>query len=157
MEIKQIRIDFKELDYGELSPAQQILCDAARSAASHAYAPYSNFQVGAAVLLNNGAIVTGCNQENAAYPSGLCAERVALFSAGAQYPDEAVTALALAACSGGKMKGAISPCGACCQVLVEAEMRARKPIQILLCGAEQVRVLDSVSSLLPFSFSAADL
>lgn len=138
----------------ELLAEERLLATSALEAAASAYAPYSRFQVGAALLLDGGRIVTGSNQENAAYPSGMCAERVALFSAGHQVPDAAVVVLALAAVSDGQQVGHISPCGACRQVLMEAEQRGGRPIKILLCGAREVTVLDSAASLLPLGFGA---
>ena len=119
--------------------------------------PYSKFHVGAAALLEDGTIVTGSNQENAAYPSGLCAERVALFHAGHQYPDMPVVALAIAAATNGRQVESISPCGACRQVLLEAEQRYGKPMKVLLCGTKEVVVAESAELLLPLCFGAKDL
>lgn len=110
-----------------------------------------------AALLEDGTIVTGSNQENAAYPSGLCAERVALFHAGHQYPDMPVVALAIAAATNGRQVESISPCGACRQVLLEAEQRYGKPMKVLLCGTKEVVVAESAESLLPLCFGAKDL
>ena len=141
----------------ELTPRERTLCEAAYEAAENAYAPYSRFKVGAAVLLANGQVVTGSNQENAAYPSGLCAERVALFHAGHQYPDMPVVALAIAAATNGRQVESISPCGACRQVLLEAEQRYGKPMKVLLCGTKEVVVAESAESLLPLCFGAKDL
>ena len=154
--MKRITKDFTFTEYlvSELSGTDKVLYQKALDASSRAYAPYSRFQVGAAVLLENGEVITGCNQENAAYPSGLCAERVALFSAGATWPDVPVVALAIIACQDGQIKEQIAPCGACCQVMLETEQRSGRPMRILLCGSEYVRVLDSVSTLLPFSFTS---
>ncbi|MEG1544376.1 MAG: cytidine deaminase [Tannerellaceae bacterium] len=141
----------------EQTESHQRLTAAAVEAASRAYAPYSKFNVGAAVLLGNGEIVTGNNQENAAYPSGLCAERVALFYAGSRYPDVPIVALAIAAFTAGRQVEQISPCGACRQVLLESEMRAASPITILLCGSSEVYILPSAASLLPFCFDGSEL
>ena len=154
--MKRITKDFTFTEYlvSELSGTDKVLYQKALDASGRAYAPYSRFQVGAAVLLENGEVITGCNQENAAYPSGLCAERVALFSAGAAWPDVPVVALAIIACQDGQIKEQIAPCGACCQVMLETEQRSGRPMRILLCGSEYVRVLDSVSTLLPFSFTS---
>ena len=120
------------------------------------YAPYSKFHVGAAALLEDGTIITGSNQENAAYPSGLCAERVALFHAGHQYPDMPVVALAIAAATNGRQVESISlrcmPPG-----FVEAEQRYGKPMKVLLCGTKEVVVAESAESLLPLCFGAKDL
>ncbi|MDR1980133.1 MAG: cytidine deaminase [Tannerellaceae bacterium] len=133
------------------------LARSAVSAAKNAYAPYSGFHVGAAVLLENGEVVTGNNQENAAYPSGLCAERVALFYATARYPDSAVRAIAVAAFSEGRQVTMVSPCGSCRQVLLEVENRFKRPVSIILCGAEQCYVADSAASLLPLCFDVTAL
>ena len=119
--------------------------------------PLFEFHVGAAALLEDGTIITGSNQENAAYPSGLCAERVALFHAGHQYPDMPVVALAIAAATNGRQVESISPCGACRQVLLEAEQRYGKPMKVLLCGTKEVVVAESAESLLPLCFGAKDL
>lgn len=143
--------------YSELAEEELRLAEAAREATRQSYAPYSGFHVGAAALLEGGAVVTGSNQENAAYPSGLCAERVALFHAGHRYPDKPVVALAIAAATNGRQVGSISPCGACRQVLLEAEQRHGKPMKVLLCGTEEVVVAESAESLLPLCFGAKDL
>ncbi len=152
-----IEIHYLEVSAAGLTAADALLREAALQAAERAYAPYSGFQVGAAALLENGEVVTGCNQENAASPSGLCAERVALSYAGARYPGVPVSALAIIAVSGGEIRPRIAPCGACCQVMQEMEKRGGRPMRILLCGKETVRILSSVSSLLPFSFTEEDL
>lgn len=140
-----------------LDAEEAALLQAAREVATGAYAPYSHFHVGAAVRLANGVVVTGSNQENAAYPSGLCAERVALFYAGARYPKVPVVALAVVALSGGQAVSSISPCGACRQVLAEAERRGACPIRILLGGAERVLTVPSAAALLPFAFTEENL
>ena len=152
MKSNTIQIQYEQLHNSELSKSDKQLFDFAVNAAMKAYAPYSKFHVGAALLLSDGTIVCGNNQENIAYPSGLCAERVALFSAGAQYPDKAVIAIAIAAVYNDTITDTISPCGSCCQVLLETEQRFKQKIRILLCGKEETKILKSVSSLLPFSF-----
>lgn len=152
MEEKEIRIAIKTAPLQEWAPEYQQLHKGAMAAASTAYAPYSRFQVGAAVLLANGEIITGSNQENGAYPSGLCAERVALFYAGAQYPDVAVKAIAVAAITEGKVVEGVSPCGGCRQVMLETEKRAGGPLKIFLCGSDSMRLIDSAASLLPIGF-----
>lgn len=141
----------------ELTPRERTLCEAAFEAAENAYAPYSRFKVGAAVLLANGQVVTGSNQENAAYPSGLCAERVALFYATSRYPGISVEMLALTAVSEGKQVEHISPCGGCRQVMTEVENRYKQSIKLLFCGRDEIVRLDSAESLLPLSFGDADL
>lgn len=139
----------------ELRPEEQHLLTLAIEATSRSYAPYSNFHVGAAVLLENGAEVIGCNQENAAYPSGLCAERTALFSAGAQYPDVPVRVLAIAArgTDGELLEEPVAPCGSCRQVIIESETRAGSPIRILLHGRKCIYVVDGIQKLMPLMFS----
>ena len=123
--MKQIlSIPYVRLSNNELSREDATLIAEAVKVAQDAYAPYSQFKVGAAVLLENGIIVTGSNQENAAYPSGLCAERTALFYAGAQYPDVPVLALAVVAFNNIGQVEQISPCGSCRQVLVETSLFA---------------------------------
>ena len=127
-------------------------------ARKNAYAPYSKFNVGAAVLLDNGIIVKGSNQENAAYPSGLCAERTALFYAGAAYPDAKVKKIAVVSSKNGIINEKIcSPCGACRQVMFESQYRAGSPIEVLLCGANDIYIFNSVDILLPFGFDYDDL
>ena len=135
------------------------LLAAAQTAQRHAYAPYSNFKVGAAIWLDNGKIVTGNNQENAAYPSGLCAERVAVFAASSQYPDAVVKAIAITAHSEDFIISApISPCGACRQVLAEYEYKSGTDIKLILTGETgKVWVIKSIRSLLPFTFDASNL
>lgn len=126
----------------------------AHDAARNAYAPYSRFNVGAAVRLANGAIVLGNNIENAAYPSGLCAERVAMFGAMAQYPGVAIEALALTAWSDTKaVVEPVAPCGACRQVMVEVEQMSKRPLRILCQGdTGPVMVFEGIESLMPFIF-----
>lgn len=134
------------------------LVEAAKEAVKRAYVPYSQFRVGAAVLLENGEIICGSNQENAAYPSGTCAERTALFYAGARYPDIAVKALAVAAYNKGQYLSApIPPCGACRQVILETEMRAGHPLHILLYGTAGTYVTEGISNLLPLVFTAENM
>lgn len=131
------------------------LCEEARSAAGKAYCVYSGFAVGAAVLLENGEIVLGNNQENAAYPNGLCAERTALFYANAAYPEVAVKALAIAACYQGKSrKGYVAPCGACRQVMAEVVKRYGQDFDVIMVGEEETLCMKA-SDLLPFSFEYA--
>ena len=137
----------------ECSEIEKKLIEEAKKATQHAYVPYSGFRVGAAVLLNNGAIVTGNNQENAAYPSGLCAERVTLFFANARFPDQKITAMAIAAFNKGAFtKDVITPCGACRQVMTEVENRFSTPVKILMYSDEAVYVVDSAKDILPLSF-----
>ncbi|MDD2303891.1 MAG: cytidine deaminase [Prolixibacteraceae bacterium] len=138
----------------ELPVNDQNLLMEARRITGQAYAPYSGFHVGAAVLLENGMIVTGNNQENSAYPSGLCAERVALFYANANYSDSAVKTIAVSAAKNGVLVNeTVKPCGSCRQAMAETEMRFKTPIRIILDGQDSILVLNGVESLLPLSFS----
>jgi cytidine deaminase len=131
----------------------------ARDAANHAYAPYSRFQVGAAVLLQDGTIVTGTNQENAAYPSGMCAERVALYSAIAQHPEAVITKIStVARRKGSKELIPATPCGSCRQVMLEFELRQEKHFEVIMQSQQHQWVkAPSAQSLLPFSFTKASL
>lgn len=150
---KSFSFIYKSLKSNELSNVQLRLIDACKNAVRGSYAPYSNFNVGAAVLLENDIIVTGANQENVAYPSGMCAERIAMFAANAGYPDSAPIALAIAACKNGIFTDKpVTPCGACRQVLIESEKRFGRSIQILLYGTEEIILIDNVADLLPLSF-----
>lgn len=134
------------------------LIESAKSATCNSYAPYSHFQVGAAVLLDNGMIVSGNNQENAAYPSGICAERTALFYANAQYPHTAVEAIAIAAFHDGIFTDdPCTPCGSCRQVLLEAENRFGKDIRIIMYGVHRIFEVTSIKHLLPLSFGQKSL
>jgi len=155
MKTTEIRIvvhEFANID--ELPVNDQNLLLEARRITELAYAPYSGFHVGAAVLLENGIIVTGNNQENSAYPSGLCAERVALFYANANYPDSSVKTIAISAAKNGVLVNeSVKPCGSCRQALAETEMRFKTPIHIILDGQDAILVLTGVESLLPLSFS----
>jgi cytidine deaminase len=150
-----LELSYRIYALDELPEESRKLVDAALEATRRSYAPYSHFYVGAAVLLDNGVIVTGNNQENVAFPSGLCAERTALFYTNAQYPEVPVNALAIVArdSSGKVTQAPISPCGACRQVMLETENRFGKPMQILLASAEEVIVVERASALLPLAFS----
>jgi len=143
--------------YDELHPEEKNLIDCAKEACSRAYAPYSQFQVGAAALLANGGIVTGNNQENVAFPSGLCAERTVLFYANSQYPEQAVQSLAIAAYTQGDfLAHPISPCGACRQVILETEMRYKNPVRIYLYGKSEIYIIEGIINLLPLAFRTID-
>ena len=159
MKENKIEIPLKVYDYEELSEADCQLIDKAKEMTYHSYAPYSHFSVGAAALLANGEIVCGSNQENAAYPSGLCAERTTLFYANSQYPDVAVTTIAIAARneSGNFVEQPVSPCGACRQVMLESQWRGGVPLRILLYGTEGIYELSKVEDLLPLCFTADDM
>ena len=139
----------------ELSPAEQHLVSLAIEATQRSYAPYSHFCVGAAVLLENGVEIIGCNQENAAYPSGLCAERTAVFYAQSRYPEARILKLCIIGKTASDIysKGVCAPCGACRQVILEAEYRNGAPIEILLPSQQGIYVINGISTLLPFGFS----
>ncbi len=142
----------------DLDPEDRDLLFEAHEAASKAYAPYSSFQVGGAVRLANGVVVRGSNQENMAYPSGMCGERVAVFAAGAQHPDVVMTAVAIASPSPNALAHAFMPCGGCRQVLVEAERRQGIPLRIILqVRDEDVMISESALNLMPFAFDAKGL
>lgn len=137
----------------ETTAETQVLLDAAREIAHNAYAPYSRFRVGAAALLDNGEVITGCNQENAAYPSGLCAERVTVFYANAHYPKARVLRLMIyAETDNGPVSQPITPCAACRQVLLEKESIQGSPIRVSLAGADSIYNIGSISDLVPLSF-----
>lgn len=153
-----IQAVIKVYQYNELSEEDRRLIDMAKEATKRSYAPYSKFSVGAAALLANGEIVIGTNQENAAYPSGLCAERTTLFYANSQYPDQAVKTLAIAARTENDfLDSPIPPCGACRQVILETEKRYNQPIRILLYGKENIYLIEGIEDLLPLSFSKKDM
>jgi len=161
---KILTINYQEVSLEELSPEDASLIDSAKQAACRAYNPYSHFFVGAALKLDNGVIVQGSNQENLAYPSGLCAERTALYYAASQYPTCGMDTLAVI---GATMKGeyqampqadqlnfcAASPCGSCRQVMAEYELRQGRKIRFLLYQTDsKIVILEGVDSLLPFAF-----
>ena len=152
LELKSV---IKVCNMDELSAEEKHLVELAIEATSRSYAPYSKFHVGAAVRLDNGVEIICCNQENAAYPSGLCAERTALFAAGAQYPDVPVRMLAIAArgTHGELEDEPVPPCGSCRQVMIESETRANAPMRILLYGKKYVYVIDGIRKLMPLTFS----
>ena len=142
----------------ELSAEEQLLIQKSKDVVANAYAPYSKFQVGAAVLLGNGEIITGTNQENAAYPSGLCAERVAVFYANSKFPDVPVKAIAVTAFTNNKyVESPIPPCGSCRQVLVETETRFNTPIKIYLVSESKITVINDAKDLLPLNFDESSL
>ena len=151
----ELKTVIQECQMEELSTEEQHLIELAIEATGRSYAPYSNFCVGAAVRLENGVEIIGCNQENAAYPSGLCAERTALFSAGAQHPETPVTMLAIAArgTDGELREEPTGPCGSCRQVIIESETRAKHPMRILLYGRRCIYVIDGIRALMPLTFA----
>lgn len=139
----------------ELNETEKRLVAKAIEATERSYARYSRFRVGAALLLENGTEIIGCNQENAAYSVTICAERTALFSAGAQYPDQPVVMLAIAARNekGELLNEPITPCGSCRQAIIETEQRFGRSIRILLYGTAHVYVIDGIRQLMPLSFT----
>ena len=156
----EIKSEFFRYDSeSELEPNDLILLQKAREAAKSAYAPYSGFHVGAALMLEDGTIITGNNQENVAYPSGLCAERVAIFSAGALYPDKKITSLAVSAFSDHfKLDKSVSPCGACRQSVIEYEFRHNVGIKLIMDGYDgSVLIAPTMQDLLPLVFSPEHL
>ena len=158
MEKRIIETNIEVYSYEELEVSKQQLINKAKEQVLKAYAPYSEFHVGAAVELENGEIFAGSNQENSAYPSGLCAERVAMYFANAQFPEVAVKTLAIAAYTNGKfLEEPVTPCGSCRQVLLETEQRFEKDITILLYGSNHIFQLDNVKQLLPLCFEKSSL
>lgn len=160
MKNDKIEINYQVYDdVSELSAEDAWLLNEAREVTSQAYAPYSNFFVGAVAKLKNGEIVAGSNQENASYPAGLCAERVLLSSASMLYPDSAIETIAISYNnSNGNSNQPISPCGICRQSLREYEDRFKHPIRLLLGGMEgKILIFEKASSLLPFAFTSEDL
>lgn len=152
--------NFTELSSAkDLSLQEQKLLQLAKKSAKTAYAPYSNFFVGAALLLDNNKIICGSNQENVAFPSGLCAERVAFFSAGAQYPGIPIKTIAITALSPKfAIDQPVTPCGDCRQVMAEYEERYKKNIRVILSGETgKIYVVDSIKVLLPLMFSGEGL
>lgn len=151
-----IKIHFYEME--ELPKEERELVESAIAATDHAYAKYSNFRVGATIRLSDGSVMIGANQENAAFPSGLCAERTAIFAAQAQYPEKAITMLAVAARNeNGLLKEPVTPCGSCRQVMLEVEDRYQQPMKVLLYGTDGVYVIDSAKDMVPLSFISENL
>jgi cytidine deaminase len=144
-----------ECQIDELTDVEKQLVEMAIESTKHSYAPFSHFHVGAALLLENGKMIVGCNQENAVLPAGICAERSAIFSAGAKYPDQAVKILAIAArgTNGEIIEEPVTPCGICRQVIIETETRYQQPIRILLYGKKKIYVMNGIKELMPLSFS----
>lgn len=159
--MKEIQLNYIVTSYPSLEALPEVsqkLILLAREAAMRAYAPYSGYKVGAAVLLANGEWVTGNNQENAAYPSGLCAERTALFYASSRFPNVAVKSIAVSTISNDPTATEIAkPCGSCRQVMAEYEDLSGKPIEIILDGSSAITVVNGIDTLLPFRFKKEDL
>ena len=153
---RRIIIDYIEYAAaGEMEPGDRELVAAALEAREGSYAPYSKFRVGAALRLSDGTIVKGANQENAAYPSGLCAERTAMFAAGANYPGVAFDTLAIVGGSGDEVcEMPAAPCGACRQVMAEYQRLSGKPLKIILIGTHAIYKFPDVESVLPLIFDS---
>lgn len=154
--MKKLRIEttvYQAESLDELSQEEQILVKKSKEIVKNAYAPYSKFNVGASVLLENGKYFSGSNQENAAFPSGMCAERVAMYFANAQYPDVPVKAVAISAFYNEEYtEEPVPPCGACRQVLLESETRFKKPIKVILASKNKITLTENVKTLLPINF-----
>lgn len=160
--MKERKFEFNYLVYGskeELPQAEQKLLTEAQKATAKSYAPYSHFHVGAAAQLSNGMILSGANQENAAYPISFCAERVLLATATSDHPEVPIDTMAISYSGEGQNSDhPISPCGMCRQALQEFESRFQKPIKLILGGMSgQVYVIDNVSRLLPLAFTSEEL
>ena len=151
----EIKATILEAQMDELSPEERSLVELAKEGTYRSYSPYSRFSVGAGLLLDNGKTYIGCNQENAAFPAGICAERSAIFAAGAEYPDLPIVMLAIAARNekGDFLEEPVSPCGTCRQVIIETETRFKRPVRILLYGKRCVYVVDGIRHLMPLSFT----
>lgn len=157
MKILSLNANIEVYENAEVLPkADKKLLEAAKKAILTSYSPYSKFKVGAALRLKNGKIIIGSNQENAAFPVTLCAERVAIFAAAAQYPNEAIEAVAITAKSGSHIVDKpVTPCGSCRQVIHESEYRFNHSIRVILHGETgEVYVLNSIKDILPLTFDA---
>ncbi len=160
--MKEIQIETKLSvfeSFEELSNSEKEFMNQAIEIRKKAYAPYSKFQVGAAIVLDNGVVLQGSNQENAAYPSGLCAERVVIFYAGANYPNNKITKLFISATPSDRdSENPIPPCGSCRQSIAEYEIKQDLPIEIYFMGAKgAVYKSNSLKNLLPFMFDKSNL
>ena len=152
---RKLILSYKEYTFDELSGEDRQLVEAAVGAMRNAYSPYSNFKVGAAVRLSDGSIVIGSNQENAAYPSGLCAERTAMFAASAQHPELDIRSLAVAGGLDGQLEEVpASPCGACRQVMAQYQAKSGKPMSVLMVADGLIWKFDRVDDILPMIFNS---
>lgn len=156
MTSKEIRIVYNEYEsLDQLDPRDRELAQAAIEATKSSYAPYSHFNVGAAVRLDNGEIIKGSNQENAAYPSGICAERTAMFYASANYPENAMTVIAITASQNGTLcDNPVTPCGSCRQVMAQYQTKGGQPMEILLVGGKKIWKFGKVDDVLPLIFDS---
>ena len=156
MSEKDYQFSYKTYLLSEANEKDKALIESAFQCRTNAYVPYSHFGVGAAILLDNGQIVLGNNQENAAYPSGLCAERVAIYQASTQYPDEEIEMIAISGSAEDPTSYPVSPCGACRQSLSEYETKQKKLIPVYFMGAEgEIVQTESIKDLLPFLFDGS--
>ena len=153
---RSLNIEYSEFNsLNDLSAEDKVLAEAAIEATANSYSPYSRFKVGAALRLSDGTIVKGSNQENMAYPSGLCAERTAMFYASATYPDLAMKAIAIAAVQNGELcPTPATPCGACRQVMAEYQKKSGQPMEVLLVGSRKIWKFDRIDDILPFIFDS---
>ena len=153
---KQINIAYQEFSsIDELNAEDRELAQAAIEGMQGSYAPYSHFNVGAAVRMSNGQIVRGANQENAAFPSGLCAERTAMFAAGAKYPEKDMCSIALVGGVYGRItEEPATPCGACRQVMAQYQAKSGKPMSVLMIGAKRIWKFEKVDDILPLIFDS---
>lgn len=154
MEKVNVFSDIRLCQMDELASEDKVLVETAMQATDNSYSPYSKFRVGAAVRLAGGKVVMGANQENAAFSVTICAERSAIFAAQANYPDKAIVSIAIAARNeDGFTQEPVSPCGSCRQAMVEIEQRYSQPLHILLYGKKGIYVMNSISNLMPLSFT----
>ena len=153
---REIHINYEEYkSIDELNAEDRELAAEAIKAMEGAYAPYSHFHVGAAVRMSNGQIVRGANQENAAFPSGLCAERTAMFAAGARYPDKDMLSIALAGGVMGRLGNQpATPCGACRQVMAQYQAKSGKPMSVIMISSDKVWKFEKVDDILPLIFNS---
>ena len=156
--MKKVTLELGFIEYSsleEMDPQDQEVVKAAIEAQKGSYAPYSNFNVGAAVRLEDGTIVKGANQENAAYPSGLCAERTVMFAAGATYPGVPMTTLAIVGGFGFTLSETpCTPCGGCRQVMAEYQTAGKRPLSVIMFGTEKTWKFEKVDDILPFIFDS---
>ena len=154
----KLEISYNSCSIDELTEEERLLVERAREATRNSFAPYSNFHVGAALMLKNGKVIIGANQENSAFPTGLCAERTAVFTAQANYPEQPIMMLAIAAAdSNGLRSKPVSPRGACRQVILQMESRYHQQVEILLSGTKSILRFKSIKDLMPLSFVDDDL
>lgn len=158
MEEINLTTTIKKLTYDELTAQQKNIVNLARTACKNSYSPYSHFAVGAALELDDGTTLSANNQENAAYPSGQCAERNLLFYTKANYPQQAIVRMAISAKNQDTITAKpVTPCGACRQVILETAHRQNTPIELILVGADETYIIDDATTLLPLQFDANNM